>query len=235
MPWSHTAPMDQKPQGIADDLRDRLSLTERCGVYGVSRTTGYTGMDRSLTPGPQGLDERSRRPRTAPRHTPDSVAAALLDARQRQPSGGATTLVAILSTRHPRGPWPARSTVWDLLSRKGCGPTKRQRRALGPPGTPLSQSGTPNDVWSADVKGHFTTDDGRYGSPLTIADGYSRLLLSCQARSSARVAEATPVFTRGFKACGLPKHIRTDKGVPFAPTTLARLSPWSAWWGRLGR
>jgi putative transposase len=41
------------------------------------------------------------------------------------------------------------------------------------------------------------------------------------------------VFTRLFKACGLPKRIRTDHGVPCA-TTLGELSPLSAWWVRLG-
>jgi hypothetical protein len=48
------------------------------------------------------------------------------------------------------------------------------------------------------------------------------------------VADAKPVFTRVFKQFGLPKRIRTDNGVPFATTTLARLSALSAWWVRLG-
>ncbi len=94
--------------------------------------------------------------------------------------------------------------------------------------------GAPNEVWSADFKGHFRTGDGRYCYPLTIADGYSRFLLSCQALSSTSVAEAKPVFTRVFKEFGLPKRIRTDNGVPCAPNTLARRSQWSAWWVRLG-
>jgi putative transposase len=32
----------------------------------------------------------------------------------------------------------------------------------------------------------------------------------------------------------LPTRIRTDNGVPFATTTLARLSALSGWWLRLG-
>jgi hypothetical protein len=67
-----------------------------------------------------------------------------------------------------------------------------------------------------------------------VADGYSRLLLGCQALSSTRVQEAKPVFTRLFKEVGLPKRLRTDNGVPFATKTLARLSQLSAWWVRLG-
>ena len=119
MPWSHTSPMDQKPPFIAAYLRDRLSMTELCEFYGVSRKTEYTWIDRDLTHGPQGLEERSRRPSTSPRHTPDDVVAAILEARPRHPSWGAKKLVSILSTRHPRWPWPARSTVCDSLSRHG--------------------------------------------------------------------------------------------------------------------
>lgn len=234
MPWSQTSPMDQKTQFIADYLRDRLSMTELCALYNVSRKTGYKWVDRYLTHGPQGLEERSRRPSTSPRHTPDNVVAAILEARQRHPSWGAKKLVSILRTRHPRWPWPARSTVCDILSRHGLVPKKRKRRSIGHPGKPISHIGAPNDVWSADFKGHFKTGDGRYCYPLTITDGYSRFLLSCQALSSTSVAEAKPVFTRVFKEFGLPQRIRTDNGVPFATNTLGRLSQLSAWWVRLG-
>jgi putative transposase len=234
MPWRHPSPMDPKTQFIADDLRARLAMTELCELYGVSRQTGYTWIDRDLTPGPQGLDERSRRPHTSPRHTPDHVVAAILDARRRHPSWGAKKLVALLSPRHPHWPWPARSTVCDLLSRHGLVPKRRPRRALGHPGRPTSHIDAPHEVWSAAFNGHFKTGDGHYCDPLPIADGHSRFLLGCQARSSTRVAEAKPVFTRLFKACGLPQRLRTDHGVPFAPSTLGRRSRLSAWWVRLG-
>ncbi len=105
MPWNQTSPVDQNTQIIAHDLRARLSVTERCERYGVSRQTGYTWVDRSLTHGPQGLEEHSRRPCTAPRQTPDHVVAAILEARCRHPSWGAKKLGAILSPRHPH--WPA--------------------------------------------------------------------------------------------------------------------------------
>jgi putative transposase len=234
MPWSQTSPLDQKTQFIAAYLRDRLSVTERCELYGISRKTGYKWIDRYRIHGPQGLEERSRRPSTSPRHTPDQVVAAIVDARRRHPSWGAKKLLSILYKRHARWPWPARSTVCDILRRHGLVPKKRQRRVIGHPGTPTSHIDAPNDVWSADFKGHFKTGDGRYGYPLTITDGYSRFLLSCHALSSTRVAEAKPVFIRVFKACGLPRRIRTDNGVPFATNTLARLSQLSAWWVRLG-
>ena len=76
-------------------------------------------------------------------------------------------------------------------------------------------------MWSADFKGQFRTGDGRYCYPLTVADGFSRYLLGCQARSSTAVAEAKPVFTRLFHEYGVPKRIRSDNGVPCATTTLS--------------
>jgi transposase-like protein len=65
MPWRAASPMDQRTQFIADFLRDALSITELCALYGVSRKTGYKWIDRYLRHGPAGLEERSRRPRRA--------------------------------------------------------------------------------------------------------------------------------------------------------------------------
>jgi len=67
-----------------------------------------------------------------------------------------------------------------------------------------------------------------------VTDGFSRYLLGCQALSTTAGDVAKPVFTSLFYEYGLPARIRTDNGVPFATTTLARLSKLSAWWVRLG-
>jgi putative transposase len=226
--------MDQKIQFIADDLRRTLSITELCARYGVSRQTGDKGIERSRTSGPPGLEDRSRTPCSRPNHTPQHVVEALLEVRCRHPSGGAKKRLSILHTRHPSWSLPGRSTVGDIVRRHGWVPKQRHRRLIGHPGTPTTLIAAPNAVWSADFNGQFQTGDGLYGYPLTVADGYSRFLLGCQALSSTRVAEAKPVFTRLFTECGLPKRIRTDNGVPGATNTLGRLSPLSAWWVRLG-
>jgi putative transposase len=234
MPWRQTLPMDQKTQFIADFLRKTLSITELCELYGVSRKTGYKWIERYLTSGPSGLEDRSRKPCSSPHQTPQHVIDAFIELRCRHPSWGAKKLLSILQKRHPSWALPGRSTVCDILRRHGLVPKKRHQRHIGHPGKPTTLIAAPNEVWSADFKGQFTTGDGLYGYPLTVADGYSRFLLSCQALSSTRVAEAKPAFTRLFKEFGLPKRIRTDNGVPFATNTLGRLSQLSAWWVRLG-
>ena len=234
MPWRETSPMDQRTRFIADHLRETHTITELCDRYGVSRKTGYKWIDRYLRLGPAGLEERSRRPHRAPNQTADEIVAAILEARQRHPAWGGKKLRALLQRRHPRWTLPGRSTVCDILRRHGLVPTRRQRRRIGHPGKPTTIMGAPNAVWCADYKGQFKTGDGRYCYPLTVTDGFSRYLLGCQGLGSTAGAEAQPVFTRLFHEYGLPLRIRTDNGVPFATTTLARLSKLSAWWVRLG-
>ena len=234
MPWRKTAPMDQRTQFIADHLRETQTITELCDRYGVSRKTGYKWIDRYLRLGPAGLEEHSRRPHRAPNQTADEIVAAILEARHRHPVWGGKKLRALLQRRHPRWTLPARSTVCDILRRHGLVPTRRSRRRIGHPGKPTTIMGAPNAVWCADYKGQFKTGDGRYCYPLTVTDGFSRYLLGCQGLGSTAGAEAQPVFTRLFNEYGLPLRLRTDNSVPFATTTLARLSKLSAWWVRLG-
>jgi putative transposase len=232
MPWSETSPMDQKTQFIADYLRQTLDITELSQLYGISRKTGYKWIERYLESGPQGLEERSRRPGTSPNQTPEEIVDALVQVRQRHPTWGAKKLLPFVAKRHPEWDLPGRSTVCDILNRRGLIPKKRRRRVIGHPGKPSSQMLAPNDIWCADFKGQFKTGDGIYCYPLTVTDGYSRYLLGCQGLLSTKVLEAKPVFTRLFKEFGLPQRIRSDNGVPFATNTLARLSTLSAWWIR---
>lgn len=109
MPWKEASPMDQRTQFMADYLRDVLSITELCGMYGVTRKTGYKWIDRYLRQGPAGLEERSRRPGRSPNETSAEIVAALLEARQHHPSWGGKKLLALLHRRHPRWALPGRS------------------------------------------------------------------------------------------------------------------------------
>ena len=74
MPWSQTSPMDQRTQFIADYLREVLSITELCDLYGISRKSAYKWIERYLRQGPAGLEERSRRAHSSPRRAPVVIA-----------------------------------------------------------------------------------------------------------------------------------------------------------------
>lgn len=234
MPWRETRPMDERVQFVADVRRAFESMTALCERYGISRKTGYKWYARYVAEGPVGLLEHSRRPRTSPAATDLAVVRALLALRARHPRWGGKKLVAVLARRAPELPALAPSTAAALLQRHGCITRPRRQRALGHPGGPTTPMTAPNATWTADFKGQFKTGDGRYCYPLTVADGASRYLLACRALLSVRTAEARPVFERLFRTYGLPERIRSDNGVPFATTALARLSPLSVWWVRLG-
>src|SRR5829696_2502091 len=234
MPWSATSPMDERFQFVAAVRRAHESMTALCDRYGISRKTGYQVWARYQAEGVAGLLEHSRRPHHSPTATDRAVVAALLALRARHPRWGGKKLVAVLARRQPELPPLAPSTAAALLKRHGCITRPRRVRALGHPGRPTTTMFAPNDTWTADFKGQFKTGDGRYCYPLTIADGASRYLLACRALTSVRTVEARPVFERLFRMYGLPVRLRSDNGVPFATTALARLSPLSVWWIRLG-
>jgi putative transposase len=234
MPWSRTTPMDQKIRFIADYQRHFFSLAELCSRFGISRKTAYKWIERYESEGPVGLKDRSRRPHACPHQTPAMVVEALLESRRRHPSWGAKKLLRILSRRQPTWEWPSRSTAADLLRRHGLIDRRTRRSFPSHPGRPLTPMDVPNSIWTADFKGQFRTRDGQYVYPLTVVDGYSRFLLGCQGLRSTSIQLARPVFKRLFEEYGLPRIIRTDNGVPFATTTLGRLSRLSVWWIRLG-
>jgi transposase len=106
MPWKEASPVDQRTQFIADFLRDALSITELCVLYGVSRKTGYKWIDRYLRHGPAGLEERSRRPRRVPNQTADEIVQAILDTRRRHPTWAAQNSWRCCTSSIRAGPCP---------------------------------------------------------------------------------------------------------------------------------
>ena len=234
MPWQETLLMDQRVQFIADYHRDVFDVAELARRYGISRKTAYKWLDRYASGGPAALCDQSRRPQHSPHAISETVAAALVEVRQRHPTWGAKKLLKIVATRHPTWVLPARSTVCNLLDRAGLVTTTRRRPVPTHPGRPLIPMTAPNGTWTADFKGHFKTRDGVYCYPLTIVDGCSRYLLACQGLLSTAIAVSRPIFLRLFQEYGLPQVLRTDNGVPFATTALGRLSTLSVWWIRLG-
>jgi len=210
-------------------------VAELAVAFGVSRKTAYKWLGRSAQGGVEGLQERSRAPQRHPNATPEPVVAAVLRAKARHPRWGPAKLQPV-----PQEPpevkerWPAVSTRGAILDRHGLVARRRPRRRVAPWSQPFQQCRGPNDVWSADFKGWFRTQDGSRCDPLTVSDAFSRMLLCCQAVARPDAAHVRPVFERLFREYGLPLAIRTDNGPPFASVGAGGLSPLSAWWIKLG-
>lgn len=234
MPWMETSPMEQRERFIHDHRVALYTMVELCTRYGISRKTGYKWLGRFAEAGRQGLQERSLAPQHCPHRIPNEVAALICEGRRQHPRWGPAKLVDWLRPRHPALDLPASSTAGDLLARRGLVKKRRRRRHYQHPGVVPPTTTQPNDLWTADFKGHFRTRDGIYCYPLTIADQHTRYLLACHGLLSTKGQGVRPIFDRLFREYGLPHAIRTDNGVPFATTGIHGLSQLNVWWLRLG-
>ena len=83
--------------------------------------------------------------------------------------------------------------------RHGLSKKPRRRRLIGHPGKPTSIISAPNQIWSADFKGHFKLRDGVLLS-LNVTDNFSRY---CGCRPVHLVLMLNP-FSADFFRFGLP-------------------------------
>ncbi|HXZ71052.1 MAG TPA: IS481 family transposase [Streptosporangiaceae bacterium] len=226
--------MDQRERFIVAQRHALYTMTELCAHYGVSRKTGYKWLDRFQEGGRAALRDQSRAPHHCPHKISADLAALLCSARRAHPTWGPGKLRDWLAPRQPGVRWPALSTMEDLFARAGLVKKRRRRRPIWHPGVVAPVTHQPNDLWTADFKGHFRTRDGIYCYPLTIADQHTRYLLTCQGLLATKGHGVRQVFEATFRAFGLPRAIRTDNGVPFATTGLHGLSQLNVWWMRLG-
>lgn len=236
MPWEETTLMEQRARFVEEFDSTLYTVTELCRRYSISRKTAYKWLNRFGQQGEKGLEDRSRAPKTNPSRTPQHLLQPLLDLRHKHPTWGPRKLLAYLHKQEPEQPWPAASTVGDLLKRHGLVQPRKLRRSRDPlQRRSLTQPAAPNEVWSCDFKGQFRTADGWLCYPLTVSDGFSRYLLGVDGLSSVGERESWPVFERLFRTYGLPQVIRSDNGSPFASArALAGVSRLSVRWLKLG-
>ncbi len=155
-------------------------------------------------------------------------------ARLANPTWGPKKLVAWLKEREPLAPWPAPSTVGNILDRRQLTKPRRKVRRTPPWSQPFGEARHPNQVWCADFKGQFKTGDGVAVYPFTLADAHSRYLLACRGLKSTHGQGVQQTMEQVFREYGLPGAIRTDNGSPFASVGLGGLSTLTVWWIKLG-
>lgn len=234
MPWKETCVVDEKLAFIAAYLRGGLPMTVLCEQFGISRDTGYRLVRRYEAEGADGLVPCSRAPHCHGMAMAAAIAAAVLALRRERPYWGPKKLRAALMKRDPRQPWPAPSTIGDLLRREGLSAPRRRRRTATPRPQPFLPVLAPNDLWGIDFKGWFRTADGQRCDPLTLTDADSRFLIECRIVPET-IAAVQPVVDRAFRELGLPRALRSDNGPPFASSQAAGgLTRLSVHWVKLG-
>jgi hypothetical protein len=79
-------------------LKPDACVRELCRRYGISASTGYEWRRRYLEIGLAGLEDRSRRPLSSPRRTPDEIEVVVMEAMKlilSLPAPSAGTIAAI--------------------------------------------------------------------------------------------------------------------------------------------
>jgi len=226
--------MDEKLRFVFEYQRDEQTMVELCARFGICRDTGHEWLRRYRQSGIAGLLELNRAARQHRNQTGAEVERAVLELREAHMRWGPRKLKRVLERDQPGRPWPAASTIGEIVKRAGLVVPRKKRRRTEPYTQPLAYAVEANRVWCADFKGWFKSRDGRRIDPLTITDAWSRYLLRCQAVEKTDTERVRAIFEAGFREYGLPDAIRTDNGAPFASSAVGGLSRLAVWWTRLG-
>ncbi len=213
------------------------NISALCREYGITRQTGHKWLKRFEAEGYDGLEERSRRPKSTPLGTAEEIIAAILKTREAHPRWGPHKLALVL--RRKFGPsTPSERTIARVLKRFDQ-IRQRHRRRRGsvpiPAQAPAIEVSSPNDVWTVDFKGWWRARNRERCEPLTVRDAFSRFVLAIEVFPNTGGTPVRAIFERLFRRYGLPKAIQCDNGIPFvAVQARGGLSVLSAWWVALG-
>lgn len=219
MPWKTCNREEARWRFVAKRLalKEGQTVTQLCREAGVSRVCGWKWWRQFLAGGTRrAMREASRvskraqamRQRWQPR---------VRRALRAQRRFGPKKLRWWLRQHYPRERCPAVRTLGRWL--KSWGKIRRyaHRARRGPPvKLPGRLCGhRPNEVWTADLKGSFTTGRRQRVTPLTVRDLGTRAVLVVRHVGNGGERQIARVMQRLFRRLGLPRAIRTDNGSPF--------------------
>ena len=227
--------MSSKIAFVEEATQKGANIASLCRKHGISRQTGYKMLRLFEKHGYEGLEERSRRPKSAPLATAEDIVAAILAERAKHPRWGARKLAVVLSRSFGELA-PSERTVHRILKRFGQIRMRRKPRQLSiVDKAPTVVAARPNDVWTIDFKGWWRTLDGTRCDPLTVRDAYSRFVLALVLVPQCTGERVRSLMLGLFRKHGLPRAIQCDNGPPFISAhSRCGLTKLSAWWISLG-
>lgn len=234
MPWRVESMRSQKQKFIDLYELHRISKTDLCQHFHISRPTGDRILKRYSEEGYEALGERSRKPLHYPNQTSQEIEDALVAKREKY-HWGARKLLVLVQRDMPGIPLPSETTVNHILHKHGLIAERRKPRRRVEVRKPKFEPEAPNEIWSADFKGKFRLGNAQYCNPLTIADSYSRYLFAISGLERADAESCKSIFDKTFREYGLPEFLHTDNGSPFGSTqSLRRMTMLSVWLMELG-
>ena len=142
-------------------------MTELCKRYGISRITAYKWYNRYLAIGVEGFKDQSRGPYHPKCTFSPTIINMTIDLKLKHMHWGPRKIIHVLSREYPKIQWPSATRLYEIFKENQLIVPRRIRKRVS--GThPLGELNNSNDVWMADFKGWFMTQDGHKCEPLTI-------------------------------------------------------------------
>ena len=231
MSWKEVSTMSLKKEFISFVMRDRESanISLLCKHYGISRTLAYKLINRYLEEGESALVERSRRPHTSPKRTPELIEYLIISVKKSHPAWGGAKIRDFLHNNSHKN-IPAPSTITQILRRHNY---VDEAECLKHTAHQRFEYEKPNLLWQMDFKGDVKTLDG-VCYPLTVLDDHSRfsiLIKACNNKTSETTKEA---LVNAFRTYGMPHKMLVDNGSPWGAYPNCRNTSFSVWLMRLG-
>lgn len=192
-------------------MSNQLSVTAAAVEYGISRRHLHRLLARYRDGGLEALEPRSRRPKTTPIATPETVRQRVIELRRQLTcdglDAGPVTIAWHLEREGFKAPAPA--TISRILHQAGLitpQPRKRPRSSYT-----RFEMAQPNEMWQSDFM-HWRLQDGTDAEVLNWLDDHSRYLLSCTAHRPVTGDDVVATFLAVIDEHGTPASTLTDNG-----------------------
>ena len=197
-----------------------LTKAEAARRFNVTWRWVHTLVQRYEADGLDGLEPRSRRPRSNPASTPEHVRTRIIELREKLTidalDAGPATIAWHLHTEGIDPP-PAVSTIRRVLLDAGLvrpEPRKRPRSSLR-----RFAAEQPNETWQSDFT-YWHLADGTDAQILNWLDDHSRYLLACTAHTKVTGTDVTNTFITAINTYGPPASTLTDNGLVYTTRLL---------------
>jgi transposase InsO family protein len=203
--------MSRARVAVLQVVSKQLSVTAAAAEYGYSRRQLHRLLAAYRQGGLEGLEPRSRRPRTNPVATGEVVRERIIELRQRLTAegldAGPVTIAWHLEREGLRA--PSTSTIRRILHEAGLiAPEPRKRPRSSYLRFEMAQ---PNEMWQSDFI-HSKLADGTDVEVLNWLDDHSRYLLSCTVHAPVTGDAVVTVFLGVIEEHGPPASTLTDNG-----------------------
>ena len=203
--------MSRARVAVLQVVSNQLSVTDAAAAHGLSRRHLQRLLARYRDGGVDALEPRSRRPKTHPTQTAETVRARVVELRTELTADGADagphTIAWHLEQEGLSA--PAASTINRILTRAGlveAQPRKRPRSSYT-----RFEAAQPNETWQSDVT-HWRLADGSDAEILNWLDDHSRYLLQSTVHRPATGDDVVTTFLAAVDAHGAPASTLTDNG-----------------------